>query len=315
MRLLFASFAWLVLCLTGSQADDTKPLRAESLAGRRVLVLGDSNTQNGMYLSLIEFVLQRDFPQLNFDIVNAGLASETASGLSEDGHPGPRPCIHERLDRAILDAKPQLVLACYGMNDGIYQPLDAERTKAFQDGIVRLVEKCRAAGAEFILITPPSYDVECYGGLEKMKFDYNSVLAAYSKWELKTRPGGAAVIDLHTPMTQAMRAMKASHPLHKGADGVHPTDLGHLVMAQAILKSLGIPQPADDLPGQLSRIQADPLFKLVRQRQANRAQGWLTYIGYTRVNKTTPPHENDIESVERRAAEAQQAIDALRRGK
>ena len=228
-----------------------------------------------------------------------------------------RICLHskERLERALADVKPKLVLACYGMNDGIYKPLDSDRTKAFQEGIVQLVEKCHAAGAEVILVTPPSYDVDRYGGVEKMKFDYNSVLDAYSAWELQTRPGRASVIDLHVPMTTAMQNLKTTHPLHQGGDGVHPTDMGHFVMAHAILKGLGLPQPEADLPGQWSRMQADPLFNLVRQRQSARAQGWLTYIGYTRVNKTTPPHENDIAVVETQAVEAQKKIDELRRRK
>lgn len=293
-------------------AEDKAPAGVERLAGKRVLVLGDSNTQNGMYLSFIEYFLQKQHPELHFDIVNAGLASETTSGLTEEGHPGPRPCIHERLDRALADVQPKLVMACYGMNDGIYKPLDPERTQAFQDGVTQLVQKCQAAGAEVILVTPPAYDVDCHGGIEKQKFDYNTVLDAYSEWELTTRPGGATVIDLHVPMSALVKPMKADHPLHRPGDGVHPTEIGHFVMAHAILKGLGQPLPEGNLPEQFAAAQADPLFKLVRQRQAARANGWLTYIGYTRVNKTTPPHENDIAAVEKQATEAQKAIDTLR---
>ena len=50
--------------------------------------------------------------------------------MSEEGHAGgkfPRPDLHERLDRALPKTKPDLVFACYGMNDGIYLPLDEAR--------------------------------------------------------------------------------------------------------------------------------------------------------------------------------------------
>lgn len=305
----------LVLLTPVCPADEKTPSGVERLANKRVLVLGDSNTQNGMYLSFIEYFLLKNHPELQFDIVNAGLASETASGLTEEGHPGPRPCIHERLDRALADVQPKLVMACYGMNDGIYKPLDPERTQAFQDGITRLVKKCQAAGAEVILVTPPAFDVDCQGGLERNKFDYNTVLDAYSEWELATKPGGATVIDLHVPMSAVVKPMKAANPLHRQGDGVHPTDMGHFVMAHAILKGLGQPLPEGNLPDQFAAAQADPLFKLVRQRQAARANGWLNYIGFTRVNKTTPPHENSIADVEKQAAEAQQAIDSLRKAR
>lgn len=84
----------------------------------------------------------RGTPQFaDAEIVNFGLGSETVSGLSEPGHASgqfPRPCLHERLGRILEAYKPTLVLACYGMNDGIYQPLDSARTKAYQDGCLKL---------------------------------------------------------------------------------------------------------------------------------------------------------------------------------
>lgn len=314
MILLFPSVS-LMAEEPGAVARASAPLLgAEALSGKRVMVLGDSVTQDGRYLSFIEYNLQQRNPALVFDIVNAGLASETTSGLTEDGHPGPRPCIHDRLERALADVKPQLVIACYGMNDGIYQPLSEDRQKAFQDGITRLVERCQAAGAEVILVTPPAFDVDCQGGVAARGFDYNSVLDVYAEWELKTRPGGATVIDLHVPMSAMVKpARSANHPLHNPGDGVHPAEMGHFVVADAILKGLGIPVPAGDLDTRLATAQADPLYKLIRQRQSARGQGWLNYIGYTRVNKTTPPHENDIQAVEAQAADLQKQIDALRK--
>lgn len=315
MRMHWVAFVILTLIGSMSHADEAAAISPNTLANKRVLVLGDSISQSGQYLSFVEYYLQKNHLDLSFDFVNAGLASETTSGLSEEGHPGPRPCVHDRLDRALADVKPKLVMACYGMNDGIYKPLDPERTEAFRNGILQLVEKCKMAGAEVILVTPPAFDVDCQGGLEKNKFDYNSVLNAYADWELTTHPGGAAVINLHVPMSALVRPMKAAHPLHRQGDGVHPTEMGHFVMAAAILKGIGEPLPEGDLPDQMAAAQADPLYKLVRQRQAARASGWLTYIGYTRVNKTTPPHENDIHQVEAQAAESLQAIDSLRKSR
>ena len=315
MNRLVLSLVLLLASMATLAAEEPKTLSgAKALAGKRVLTLGDSISQDGRYLSYVEYYLQKQHPALDFDIVNAGLASETTSGLSEEGHPGPRPCVHDRLDRALADVKPQLVIACYGMNDGIYLPLSDDRLKAFQDGITRLVEKCQAAGAEVILITPPAFDVDCQGGVAAKGFDYNTVLDAYAAWELKTAPGGATVIDLHVPMSAMVKpAREAKHPLHNPGDGVHPAEMGHFVMADAILKGLKLPLPQGDLDTLMAAAQADPLYKLIRQRQSARASGWLNYIGFTRVNKTTPPHENDIQAVEAQAIELQKQIDALRK--
>lgn len=309
----------VMLPLTTLWAEESQPKStllsgASALAGKRVMVLGDSVTQDGRYLSFIEYYLQKQNTNLDFDIVNAGLASETTSGLTEEGHPGPRPCIHERLDLALADVKPQLVIACYGMNDGIYKPLSEERQKAFQDGVTRLVEKCRNAGAEVILVTPPAFDVDCQGGVSAAGFDYNSVLDVYAEWELKTRPAGATVIDLHIPMSQQVKPCRAAnHPLHNQGDGVHPAEMGHFVIAKAIMQGLKMPLPEGDLAKQLAEAQADPLYQLVRQRQSARGHGWLQYIGFTRVNKTTPAHQNDIMAVEAQAAESLKAINQLRK--
>jgi hypothetical protein len=96
------------------------------LEAKRIVVLGDSITYGGEWVEFLETWLRLRFPTAQFDIINLGLPSETVSGLSEAGHAGgafPRPDLHERLGRALERTKPDLVLACYGMNDGIYFPL------------------------------------------------------------------------------------------------------------------------------------------------------------------------------------------------
>ena len=151
------------------------------LAGKRVMILGDSITQEGTYISYLEYFLTKSHPDKSFDIINVGLASETASGLSEQGHAGgafPRPCIHDRLQRALDAVRPQVVVACYGMNDGIYQAYSAANMQAFVDGISKLVDTCKAADAQVILVTPPIFE----GG------DYDQVLGKFAEWEMTHPP-------------------------------------------------------------------------------------------------------------------------------
>src|SRR6476660_8511594 len=134
----------------------------DDIANKRVVILGDSITQGGGYVIFADYYLQKLYPQKNFDIYGLGLSSETVSGLSEEGHAGgkfPRPCLFERLGRVLEKAKPEVVFACYGMNDGIYLPLDKGRSAAFQKGVTRLIEQCKKAGVKQIyLVTPPIYD-------------------------------------------------------------------------------------------------------------------------------------------------------------
>ena len=119
---------------------DAKPSPAETLDGKRTVFLGDSITQAGTYVSCSSYYLQRLYPEKTFDIYPLGLASETVSGLSEKGHAGgrfPRPCLFERLERLLEKLKPDVVFACYGINCGIYQPLDEKRFAAYQNGVKR----------------------------------------------------------------------------------------------------------------------------------------------------------------------------------
>ena len=282
------------------------------IAGKRVMMLGDSITQDGTYVSFIEYFLQKAYTAKTFDLINVGLSSETASGLSEPGHAGgsfPRPCVHERLKRALVAVKPLVVIACYGMNDGIYLPVNAERMKAFQDGIAKLAADCKAAGAQVILVTPPVFDAKQATG-----WNYDQTLSSFAEWEVKNPPQGVvAVIDLHTAMAAALAERQKTNPdFHFSADTVHPGHLGHMVMAQAILKGLAIPMPAGTADELLAGATADPLFKLVCQHRETRSAGWLNYIGYTRERKVEPK-TGDINAVEAKAAELQQKIDALKK--
>src|SRR4051812_21443098 len=136
----------LAVSLSSALAVPLAAQDAEALAGMRVVFLGDSNTQAGGYVAFTTYYLEKLYPKKDFDVIGLGLASETLSGLSEDGHAGgkfPRPCLFERLERLLEKAKPEIVFACYGMNDGIYLPLDKERVAAFRKGVTRLIEQCR----------------------------------------------------------------------------------------------------------------------------------------------------------------------------
>ena len=65
------------------------------VTAKRILFLGDSITHAGHYITLIETQL-RMTGQAVPEMINLGLPSETACGLSEPDHPFPRPDVHER---------------------------------------------------------------------------------------------------------------------------------------------------------------------------------------------------------------------------
>lgn len=275
---------------------------ADDLAGKRVVFLGDSITQAGGYVTFVDYYLEKLYPEKNFDIYGLGLASETLSGLSEDNHAGgafPRPCLFERLERLLKKAKPEVVFACYGINDGIYQPLDSERFAAFQQGVNKLIEQCQAAGVEqVVMVTPPIYDTATKPG----QFNYDSVMTEYAAWEVKLDRPGVLVVDLHSAMRKARDARAEVF----SKDKVHPGAEGHLFMAKTILTGLGVSVPNSSLEA----IQADPLYKQIDKLRKHRSTNWMKHIGYTREKTVTPEPLGDTEEV---AAEMKKAINQTRR--
>ncbi len=307
-------FAALTLT-TPAQAD------APPLAGKRILFMGDSITQHGRYITFMEYYLDKKFPGSQFDFFSLGLASETVSGLSEKAHPFPRPYAHERLRAALDIVKPDVVFACYGMNDGIYHPQSSDRMAAFQAGIHKLVAVCKADGAKVILLTPPPYDPVPAGGSVRPDgaddyswlnpyVHYDSVLTDYAAWEMALPPADVQVIDLHTALSQYLAAQRQANPKFSlSPDGIHPAPVGNLLMAQTILTALGLPLHSDNLDSELAAINADPLFALVEKHNALRADGWTSYVGYTRGDTVKTA---SIDKTEQDAAAVQSKIDQMR---
>ena len=197
-RRLLAAAAVALAAVPARAADVPASLILEA---RRVAVLGDSITHQGGWVA--DLVAWMEARGTAAEVIDVGLPSETVSGLSEEGHAEgrfPRPDLAERLDRVLRLVRPDVVLACYGMNCGLYQPLDEGRFARFRAGIERLHAAVEQAGARIVHLTPPVYDARPDVRGPAGQADYDAVLAAYSAWLLSKRADGWLVIDVHGPM-------------------------------------------------------------------------------------------------------------------
>ncbi len=245
----------------------------------RVAILGDSITHDGRWATRVEAALRSSPEFADAGIVNFGLSSETVSGLSEPNHASgkfPRPCLHERLDRILGAYKPTLVLACYGMNDGIYLPLDESRLKAYQDGILKLKVAVEKQGGKIIFITPPLHNAD------KPTDDparYDAALDAYGDWLVSRRADGWQVIDIRPDLKQAVAAEKARDPQFIYAkDNIHPGEEGHRFIADSIIRQLW---PILKLPG-APKLPNDDALAILRRRSDLLKLAWLTKTRHTR---------------------------------
>jgi lysophospholipase L1-like esterase len=315
--------SWLFASTCLFSAKEVTPVKTP-LTHKRVLWLGDSITQLGGYVTFLEYYLDREFPGDQVDIVSIGLASETVSGLSEKAHPFPRPCVFERLKRALDLVKPNLVVACYGMNDGIYHPESEDRVRAFQNGIYTLISESKTAGAQVLLLTPPPFDKIAVKNLRpkdapdfsyKTPYEgYDSVLGDYSKWEQTLSESDAQVIDLHTPINDFLERRRHIEPRFSfTGDGIHPNEAGQMLMAEIVLKGLGYSIPFnEDLNKELAKVRTDPIYALVKQQREIRSNGWLAYVGYDRGGRVK---SGSVTETEKASSDLQLQIDKLRGAK
>lgn len=279
-----------ILLIPATLTPAAEPSKPPPLSAKRIVFVGDSITYGGEYVEFVEAFLRLQHPDWTGDLLNLGLPSETVSGLSESGHAGgafPRPDLHERLDRVLAQTKPDLVIVCYGMNDGIYQPLAEDRYKAFRDGMDRLHAKVVAAGAAIVHLTPAVYDAVAAGQAGGPSRDYDAVLDRYSQWLLGRRSDGWVVLDIHGPMRRLLDEQRGKEPAFRLAgDGVHPGTAGHWLMARPLLEHFGAPREVTESasPSALSAFhpRGEAVLKLVQKRQRLLKDTWLTSIGHKR---------------------------------
>ena len=285
IRQCILSSLLLICCWAPLALSEVLPVFSNA---KRVVFLGDSITNDGRYITVIEARMLQDGISPMPELLNLGLPSEGCTGLTEPGHPFPRPNVHERLQRVLDKAKPDVVVACYGMNDGIYHPFSEERFSAFQAGILDLIDSVERSGAKLILLTPPAFDplpMGKKGRLAKLgapKFawtdiyeDYDGVMRGYADWIRSLYEPIEMVIDLHSPVNAHLAERRKNDPDYvMSPDGVHVDLAGQTLLAEAILESLGYASGAS--------VVEPELYELVQKKQRLLHDAWLTHTGHVR---------------------------------
>jgi len=219
--------------------------------GETILFFGDSITQGGACVEDVDAFLITRLPDKPFRILNAGISSETISGTSEPDHNPRRPWAHERFDRDVAAARPDILVACFGMNDGNYHPFDRVRFEKYQAGVRRLIDRCERIGTRTVFMTPPPYDPyrrraadadAAHYGYRFPAVDYDVTLEVYSQFLRGLRAEGFIVADVHTATNEHLRERRKEKPsFYLAGDAVHPNATGHWLMAQTLLEALGVP--------------------------------------------------------------------------
>ena len=206
------------------QSAVSVPIRLK--IGDHLALAGDSITEQKLYTRFIEDYLLMCAPQMQTEVCQLGWSGEMAQGF------------FSRMDKSFDGFRPDLVTVFYGMNDssrGVYVP-----------PMKKIAAKFKAEGIPAIIVSPGTMD-SYYGirGNDRQfwaSFNREQGLMGTEANKIATE-NGLGFIDLHTPLLEVMaKAKERYRPNYDvcGADGVHPRANGHLIIAWAILKGLGL---------------------------------------------------------------------------
>ena len=206
--------------------------------GDRVCFYGDSITEQRFYGVDVETYVRTRFPGLKTKFVNSGVGGDRVNG----GWAGR---IDLRLTRDVFPFKPNIVTIMLGMNDGQYRAFDEHVFAAYTNGYEHIVQSLQQhlPGVRIILIQPTPYD----DLTEAPKFPggYNAVLLRYSAFVRQLADERHLMcVDFMTPLLDVMQKARVEAPglAREVVPGrIHPSAVGELVMAQAMLQAWNAP--------------------------------------------------------------------------
>jgi len=238
-----------------------KPLKApptEGLLlkpGDRLAICGDSITEQKMYSRIMETYLTVCVPQLDVTVRQFGWSGERAPGFLA------------RMENDTLRFEPTIATTCYAMNDHRYQPYEEEYGRVYREASLAIIRKFKERGVRVIqgaagtVGKMPSWVKQARGTVN----DLNLSLLEFRNIDVRLAEAEeVAFADVFLPMLiQGFEAQKryGDDYMIAGKDGVHPGWAGHLVMAYAFLKAMG-------LDGQIATITVD-----LAQNQATASTG------------------------------------------
>lgn len=200
--------------------------------GARVAIAGDSITEQKLYSRYMEDYLLACVSQLDLRVIQLGWSGEQASGFAA------------RLENDLIPWKPDVVTTCYGMNDGRYRAYEPSIGQAYEGNMRAIVRRLKEAGAKVVVGSPGAVDFDFFKNPNTSPQVYNDNLAHLRDIARKIAGDeGMAFANVHDAMVNAM--VKAKEALGKGydvcgGDGFHPRPNGHILMAYAFLKGMGL---------------------------------------------------------------------------
>jgi len=203
-----------------------------------VVFYGDSITEQNQYNQYVELYTVTRFPLMRVHFYGAGVGGDRVTG----GGGGP---IDERLARDVFPLKPTVVTVMLGMSDGSYQATTDEIETTYTKGYEHILDSIRdrAPEARVTLLGPSPFDDVTRSA--RFPGGYNGVMNHFGDLDRDlAHKFGQTFIDLNAPVVAALQKAQALDPKVAGLllpDRVHPGEVAHWVMAEALLKGWNAP--------------------------------------------------------------------------
>jgi len=202
--------------------------------GDRLAIIGDSITEQRMYSRIIETYLTVCVPELQVTARQFGWSGETAEGFLR------------RMTNDCLRFEPTIATLCYGMNDHGYRAYTEANAHWYGTNYAAIAASLKTHGARVVLGSPG-----CVGKVPRWAPDTNCPVELLNLNLCQLRNLDIAIAaregfqfaDVFWPMFTADFAARQKFGTNfcvPGKDGVHPDWAGHVIMAYAFLKAMGL---------------------------------------------------------------------------
>ncbi|MCE9604657.1 MAG: SGNH/GDSL hydrolase family protein [Planctomycetia bacterium] len=218
--------------LLASTASSTSAAEFFFRDGDRIVVMGDSITEQHLYSNYLETWITTRFPKWNLAFRNIGIGGDSSTGGNG------------RFQRDVVSFKPTAMTVDFGMNDGGYRPYDKAIFDRYMLGLQGIADQAKKAGVRVAWCTPQPLDGP--EGGDTALTGYNLTLEKLSEGVKANaeKNAGLFVDQFHPYMAVLDKARSDKSKRYAritAGDAVHPGPPGQAVMAYSILQGLNFP--------------------------------------------------------------------------
>jgi lysophospholipase L1-like esterase len=207
--------------------------------GEKLVMIGDSITDCGRtkpvaeglfdplgrgYVTMVEALLGAAYPGLGIRVVNMGTGGHQVRDLKA------------RWQTDVIDLRPDWLSVYIGIND-VWRQFDMPRQPETHVGLEEyeatydaLLKQTRPMLKGLILLTPHFVESNRQDAMRARMDQYGQVVRKLAKRH------NAVLVDVQAAFDAVLEHV---HPMSLAWDRVHPNQVGHMVIARAILKALG----------------------------------------------------------------------------